>query len=371
MNKLYPLALLATSLLIHGAQAQTYTAERSGNWHVDSGPNVWDVSGEPPTNCSGCTITIKSGVTITMNAHITLSNSSILQVGTDGSSATALVINASGGTDFGTSYNIVLLNDGTSNKLKMNDGLSFLNASGAGTYDGLLSLYAPNNYYKLLGNAPSGFIGTTVTSNAPAAYGKTLTGPTTLNGTGTLPIGLTDFEAVVNNGAVDLTWITQFEQNSSHFDIERSSNGGAKWDVIGKVAAKGISALPVNYSFTDAGPGSGTIQYRIHGYDLDGKSILSPIQVIRTTPLANITVFPNPAKDYVNVSLPAEEATTGTVSIRLISQSGQLLVERRVTGAGGTIISFPVSSYTPGNYLVQVVTADGARQVSKVLISKQ
>jgi len=55
---------------------------------------------------------------------------------------------------------------------------------------------------------------------------------------------------------------------------------------------------------------------------------------------------------------------------RLFGQSGQLLAERNVTGAGGTIQSFAVSNYPPGNYLIQVTTADGAKQVNKVMISK-
>ena len=103
---------------------------------------------------------------------------------------------------------------------------------------------------------------------------------------------------------------------------------------------------------------------------MDGRPTLSPIKIIRTTPLADVTIFPNPARDYVNVSLPVSEATAGMVSIRLFGQSGQLLAEKRVQAAGGTIQSFPVSSYAPGNYLVQVVTADGAKQVSKVVVSK-
>jgi len=378
MHKLYPLAtMLAMTLLIHGAQAQTggtYTAVRNGNWHTTSGVNPWDPSGEPPANCINCLIIINSGTTVTLNTHMTLSGGSTLQVGSDGSSAAVLLIPSSGGVDWATGYNLILVNDGNSNLLKLHDGSSFINASSAGTYDGVLTAFvsgSSTSYFKQLGNSPGGFVETTVASNSPAAYGKTLTGSATLSSTGTLPITLTNFDAVLNNGAVELTWTTLIEQNSDHFDIERSSNGGNSWEVIGKVAAKGISATAVNYSFTDANPGSGTLQYRIHGYDLDGRPTLSPIKVIRTTPLANISIFPNPAKDYVNVSLPASEATTGTVSVRLIGQSGQLLVERRVSGAGGTILSIPVSSYAPGNYLVQVVAADGSKQVNKVVISRQ
>jgi hypothetical protein len=381
MNKLYPLAtFMSAILLINGANAQTggtYTAVRNGNWHVTSGPNVWDPSGEPPVNCLDCQITINSGVTVTLNTHITLSGGSKLTVGSDGSSASVLQIPASTGLQWTDSYNIILPNDGSPspNSLVIHDNLAFVNPSSSGRHDGVLTSYISGStvmYFKKLGNAPDGFSDTAAVSFSPAAFKNTaLSGPITLTSAGTLPIFLTGFDAVVNNDAVYLTWTTQFEQNSDHFDIERSSNGGAKWDVIGKAAAKGNSTIAVNYSFTDANPGGGTLQYRVHGYDIDGRSTLSLIRIVRLTPLATISIFPNPAKDYVNVSLPVAESTAGNVSVRLFGQSGQLLAEKNVTGAGGTILSFPVGNYAPGNYLVQVVTADGARQVSKVLISKQ
>jgi len=381
MKKLYPLtAIAAVILLTHGAQAQTggtYTAVRDGNWHVTSGPNVWDPSGEPPTNCNNCAIIINPGVTVTLNAHLVLAGGSLLQIGSAASgSPTNLLIPASGGADWATGYNVILPNDGSTptNKISLFRASAKINASSAGTYDGVLTSYITSGvttYFKQLGNAPNGFVETTVASNGPAAYGNTLTGPVNLSASGTLPITLTDFNAAVSGGEVNLTWKTQMEQNSSRFDIERSSDGGAKWEVIGTVAAKGQSITVVNYAFTDANPGSGTLQYRLHEYDLDGRPSLSDIKVVRLATLATISIFPNPAKDYVNVSLPVSEATAGSVSVRLFGQSGQLLAEKNVKGAGGTILSFPVSSYAPGNYLVQVTTADGARQVNKVLISKQ
>jgi len=375
MKKLYPLALLLGSLILTSgvnAQSFTYTAVRNGNWHTTSGPNVWDPSGEPPASCTSCKVIIGAGVTVTLNTHVTLSGGSILQIGTDGSAAAALVIPSSGGTDWTSSYNIILPNDGSNptNAVKVVDGLSFLNASNAGTYDGVLTSYISGGsptYFKKVGNAPDGFSGTTVVSESNAAWGKTLTGPQTLSATGTLPIILVDFNAVVNNGAVDLSWRTLLEANSSRFDIERSTDG-SKWDVIGTVAAKGNSSTATNYSFTDGNPGSGTIEYRIHGYDLDGRPTLSQVKVVRTTPIASVSVYPNPATNYVNVTIPATE--TSAVNIRLIGLSGQLLAEKNVSGAGGTVQTFTVSNYPPGNYLIQVLHADGTKQVSKVLISR-
>ena len=54
-----------------------------------------------------------------------------------------------------------------------------------------------------------------------------------------LPVILVDFNAVLNNSkTVDISWSTQQEINSSHFDVQRS-NDGVNWNVIGTVKAKG------------------------------------------------------------------------------------------------------------------------------------
>jgi len=373
MKKFYPFTtLLCSILLTYGAQAQTggtYTAVRNGNWHVTSGPNVWDPSGEPPADCNNCAININASVNL--NVSLTLSGGSILTVSGSGAMIT---IGSSGGTDFASSYNIILINDNSTPKtsVKTSNG-GVIDATGAdNTFDGIFT--SPNTHspilFKQIGNGGSAYNGTTEI-NSRTVTTNVMSGNTTLSATGTLPITLTNFVATLNGSAVDLTWTTQMEENSDHFDIERSSNSGAKFDVIGKVAAQGYSAIPVNYTFTDANPGSGTLQYRIHGYDKDGRSTYSPIQAVRTTPVATVSIYPNPARDLVNVALPADELAAGTVTIRLFAQSGQLLAEKNVMNAAGTTQSFPVSIYPPGNYLVQVITADGIRQVSKVLISKQ
>jgi len=369
MNKFYPLAtLLSAILLTLGAQAQTYTTVRDGNWNASGPAQVWDVSGQPPANCTGCTITVLHQVHL--NAHLTLSGGSVLNI----SGPTAqLIVDSSGGNDWSNSFNVVLMNDHSNpvNSIMATTG-GIADARGADTaFDGLFSTFngSPLIYFKQVGRGPAAFSGTVIANNGnpPTAL---MNSGSTLKATGTLPLGLTNFDAVPNNGAVDLTWTTQFEQNASYFDIERSANNGTKWDVVGKVTAIGNSNKPTSYSFTDNNPGSGTLQYRIHGYDLDAHPTYSSIRAVRLNPLATISVFPNPAKDYVNVSFPATDGASGLTSIRLIGQSGQVLAEKRVSGSGGSIVTFPVASYAPGNYLLQIVTADGAKQINKVLISR-
>jgi hypothetical protein len=376
MKHVYVLATAVLSLLAiaNGASAQTftggtYTAVRSGNWQT-AGPNIWDPSGQPPAVCNNCLIVLDSGM-ITLNTSITLSGSSVLQVGISGSLGTQLIIPASGAASLATADNIILIYDGvnTGSVIKLLGNTSILDATASGEFDGVLS--SNDGFLKLVGNAPGSFTAAgAMQFPNNALFGASKTGNAIIGSNATLPITLSFFDAVSEKTSVELTWTTAQEFNSDHFAIERSTDGGSHWNTLGKVAASGFSSLPVSYSYSDGTPAAGVNDYRLQSVDRDGKATFSPIKVVRTGLISSMSVFPNPATDYVNVSLSSNEAA-GSVSVRILNQSGQVLAERRLENASGTTVSMPVGSYPQGNYLILVVGADGSKQVSKLFISRQ
>ncbi len=212
-----------------------------------------------------------------------------------------------------------------------------------------------------------------VHSNANSCAGSNTYGPATINSGGTtassiLPLVLVTFTAeTANNNTVDLAWSTQMESNTSHFTIERSADG-IIWNEIGEVEAKGISSTVSNYTYTDASPLKGINYYRMEMVNLDGSFGYTDVRVIRTTVINNISFFPNPARDFVNVSLGQSEENEFT--LRLYNQSGQLLQEKKVSGSNGTIVTFAIQQYTPGIYVLNVTAADGTRENSKILIGR-
>jgi hypothetical protein len=191
----------------------------------------------------------------------------------------------------------------------------------------------------------------------------------TLNsGTGILPIILSGFNAVLNDGVVDLNWTTATESNSDHFSVQQSTNAGASWNEIGTVAAAGNSTSPLNYSFVDSKPAQGTSEYRLQLIDKDGKYTYSDVKAVQQGIVTGVNIYPNPAHDYVNITL---SGTAGeSMLIRLFNPAGQLLQEKNIANAGGTTVPIAVSSYPEGNYLIVVSAADGSRQINKLLITK-
>ena len=372
MKQIYTL-ILATSAVFSSlfASAQysggTYTAVQAGNWHTTSGPGIWQAA-EPPQNCSNCLIVLNVSGTINLNTNVNLSGGSLVTIGGTGNS-TELVIGNSGASGFASSYSIILANDGTGTTIDVATGSS-VNAVSAGTYDGLLTATpdgANTIYAKQVGNTPSVFSNNNQVSNDPAPA-QTVTGAASLSSGGDLPIILANFSAVVDNGSVDLAWTTDLEMNSDHFTIQSSSNAGSTWNNIGTVAAAGNSSTVLNYSFVDGHPAQGTSEYRLVMVDRDGATAYSPVKAVRIGAIAAVSVYPNPATDYINVTLTGDASVSA--NIRLVNMSGQLMQEKTVTNAGGTTVPLTVSSYPAGEYLIMITGSDGSKQVNKILIAK-
>ncbi|HEY4285742.1 MAG TPA: T9SS type A sorting domain-containing protein [Puia sp.] len=366
MKHLYSFATLAIALTLFArtSSAQTYsggiyTALQSGNWSNNATP-VWDVP--PPSSCNNCHIVVNDGVKVTLNTTVTLSGNSLVTIGSEASAQPTTLLIPFSSNNAAATHNRIEMIYGEPVNITVSNSNASIDATTTGSYDGVfLAVPTPTN------PNPYTYIARLGTS---ATYDNAtqLSGPNTLGSIGTLPIILSGFTAQLDNGAVDLNWSTQIEINSDHFAVERSTDAGAHWSVVGVIAAHGNSSTVLDYSFLDSKPGSGTSEYRLQLVDKDAKYAYSDVKTIRNGLITAVSVYPNPARDYVNVTLGG--TSTQSVVIRLLNQSGQLLLEKNVSNAGGTTVPLAVSNYPTGNYLVVVIGADGSKQVSKLLISK-
>lgn len=85
-----------------------------------------------------------------------------------------------------------------------------------------------------------------------------------------LPVNLTYFNAFKENNTVILEWETASEQNSSHFDIQRSVDR-KKWITLGTEQAAGNSNVALFYNFIDE-QALVSAYYRLYQVDFDGKN---------------------------------------------------------------------------------------------------
>lgn len=177
---------------------------------------------------------------------------------------------------------------------------------------------------------------------------------------GPLPITLLDFEArAQNNTSVGLSWKTALEQNSRGFRIQRST-AAADFADIGFVPAAGNSDKPLSYVFTDGSPAPGYNDYRLLMTDLDGTYQASPIRRVWIGASGKITVFPNPAADYLTI----EGFTTATGMVTLYDATGKEMGKKDFNGSSLTL---SLKDYPAGVYYLFIRLKDGSEYRESIL----
>lgn len=174
----------------------------------------------------------------------------------------------------------------------------------------------------------------------------------------TLPLQLGELTAVRKTNAVELNWQTLSEQNTSHFEIEKSEDG-SRFSAIGSVTAAGNSSVKKDYRFTDWQPSAGTAFYRLKMIDLDNAFQYSRIVAVKNNKgPVNVDVFPNPAADVVQVQIPSDRKKKVTLSVT--GMSGQVLWQSDMQVSEGTnSTSIEVLRFPPGQYLLTVSDENG------------
>ncbi len=158
--------------------------------------------------------------------------------------------------------------------------------------------------------------------------------------------------------SVSNIWTTANEINVSHFNVLKSIDG-VNFKTIGK--SKAQNKLTNEYSFTDETPNEGLNYYKIESVDFDGRKQYSTTQQINTKPQTpNIAVFPNPAKDYLNIS-----SQENIKEIKIINQIGQVLEYQTPNSKQITINT---KQLIKGVYIVQCITNKGEISTQKLLI---
>ena len=84
-----------------------------------------------------------------------------------------------------------------------------------------------------------------------------------------LPVELTNFDGITDGKYNYLYWTTLSEQNTSHFNLQKSRDGES-WNTITTLNAAGTSLSKINYSVTDYNVDHIINYYRLQQYDLDG-----------------------------------------------------------------------------------------------------
>lgn len=174
-----------------------------------------------------------------------------------------------------------------------------------------------------------------------------------------LPATLTAFRGTAAGPKhVRLDWDVAREENVSHYDVERSSNG-QEWEVIGSVTAAGDSDVAIQYGYDDLDPSGQRAFYRLHMIDLDGAEEYSGIVIVELDQSGErtLSVFPNPATTRLSIQLSGAWKEDQPVVAAFYDVTGRRLAEYDQLGLGTTSVTLP-SGTESGLYVLRVAQAD-------------
>lgn len=175
-------------------------------------------------------------------------------------------------------------------------------------------------------------------------------GEFTLQNTSTLPLDFTSFKAKIKNAdfssQVKLSWTTENEVNTESFLIEKSVNGKS-FETIGSVVSKNTQGTNT-YNFLDYSPAPNMSYYRLKQVDKDGKFKYSSIRSVNNSVDIQLSVYPNPVSDLINISHPIADHNS---ILNIFDLKGKLIIS--LTAKMGTSnTSIKVSEMDSNMYFI-------------------
>ena len=107
------------------------------------------------------------------------------------------------------------------------------------------------------------------------------------------------------------------------------------------------------YIYTDNQPAQGVSYYRVKIITKNNRSILTNTVSFKSASSANVSVFPNPVRDLMNVSIKNKEYET--LKLSLYSASGQIIYESTHQNVLNTTLQYRrPASVKPGVYVLKI-----------------
>lgn len=173
----------------------------------------------------------------------------------------------------------------------------------------------------------------------------------------TLPVRLLSFSGTLKNiggnEQVALDWSTTQEENSSHFILEKNTDGRT-FRTLAQVASTGNATTHVNtYSYMDNALPAGTSWYRLKQVDLDGQYKYSPVVAVSKKQAGKFSLYPNPVMNTtsLNITSPKKDVITYTIS----DQAGRITNTKTINVVkGNNAVAIDAAGLSKGIYTIIV-----------------
>jgi hypothetical protein len=166
---------------------------------------------------------------------------------------------------------------------------------------------------------------------------------------GPLPVDLITFKVNPLGKYADITWETANEKNISSYEVERSIDL-KNVEAVAKVPSKGMITINDYEILDQVVYHNTTIYYRLKVIEGDGSFKYSDWQSLKLADVdVGIVVYPNPARDQINVSL---FGISDNKEIDIYNSLGEVIFHS--TEIDGNKFSLSLLNFKPGFYIMKV-----------------
>ena len=164
-----------------------------------------------------------------------------------------------------------------------------------------------------------------------------------------------------------LQWQTAYEQNSSHFNVQRSTDG-INFSNIRTVQASGNSSVTINYRYTDNTvknlAGVTNVFYRLELVDIDASKALSSIVSVKlNTEQSGLMLLENPVRNDLRLQFTSQ--VKENINLIITDASGRQVLARQIPVNIGSISTVvPVNILAGGIYYITLVTSHDKQTLS-------
>jgi hypothetical protein len=183
-----------------------------------------------------------------------------------------------------------------------------------------------------------------------------------------LPITLLNFSGKNNGNYNVLNWTTSSEQNSSYFDLLRSTDG-INFVKVSTINAAGNSSVSKNYNYNDdiISINNNIYYYKLKMVDVTGSIKYSATVKIKLNSKGfNVEVTPNPFTDQIKINIETPLSEKAIISLKDISGRKLRQMESSLRQGNNALQLTSLGNIPSGVYLL-TITTDTEQQTIKII----
>ncbi|MFT3981342.1 MAG: T9SS type A sorting domain-containing protein [Ferruginibacter sp.] len=167
---------------------------------------------------------------------------------------------------------------------------------------------------------------------------------------GVLPMQLKNIYATAKTVGTEIGWELASNQDEDvlRYEVEKSTDR-VSFTTVATVNA----ARQLRYSALDITAPAPLQYYRLKIIYHNGNTRYSNTLLVKTAERSDVSIYPNPVKDRINIS-----GLKNTSTIRIVNSTGNVILQQKTTA---TTLSMDAAGLKPGLYLLEAFTENGTR----------